>query len=256
MAEGMTPSQGQPDAPSSQAGTDGGAAPVAVPPPAQSRAEQGASVGVGSVASRIVTNLLIGLPFLAVGGYGLAEGELSELAALGVLLVGGLVVLVGVYVSVLSRPRLNLMQGEQTLALRHPSMRPAFARMVMGLPFLAAAGYMLEFTTVPYVYPFIPFLIATYLYFRGIITYWMNHHTTYYVTNRRAVQMYRFIWLDTTEIPVAAINSISETRSFIEMVSGRGSVLVASGIGARHKVRIQEIDNPGPVAEILRQLMP
>ena len=90
----------------------------------------------------------------------------------------------------------------------------------------------------------------------GGIKYWVNHHTTYYVTNRRAVHMYRFIWLDTTEIPVNAINSISETRGFIEMLTGRGSVLVASGIGARHKVRMGEIDDPGPVAATLRELVP
>ena len=31
---------------------------------------------------------------------------------------------------------------------------------------------------------------------------------------------------------------------------------VASGIGARHKVRMGEIDDPGPVAATLRQLVP
>lgn len=61
--------------------------------------------------------------------------------------------------------------------------------------------------------------------------------------------------LDTTEIPVNSINSISETRSFIEMITGRGSVLVASGIGARHKVRMGEIDIPEPAAA-LRELVP
>ena len=68
--------------------------------------------------------------------------------------------------------------------------------------------------------------------------------------------MYRFIWLDTTEIPVNSINSISETKGFVETLTGRGSVLVASGIGTRHKVRMGEIDDTGPVAASLRQLMP
>ncbi len=209
-----------------------------------------------AVTIRLVVSVLVGFPFFAVGMFGLINDDLSDQASLVVLLVGGLMVLVGVYVTVISRPNLNLMPGEEALVFRHPSMRPAFARMAMSLPFLAAAGYMLEFTTLPYVYPFIPFIVAIYFYFRGVVTYWINHHTTYYVTNRRAVQMYRFFWLDTIEIPVASINSISETRSFIEMISGRGSIVVASGIGARHKVRIQEIDDPGPVAEVLRGLLP
>ncbi len=221
--------------------------------PTQSKTQWLGRIAAASV--RLSVSVLIGLPFFAAGIFGLINEDLSQRASLLVMLVGSLVVLVGVYVTVLSRPRLNLMAGEETLVLRHPSMRPAFARMVMSLPFLTAAGYLLEFTTLPYVYPFVPFIVAVYFYFRGVITYWMNHHTTYYVTNRRAVQMYRFMWLDTTEIPVHAINSIAETRSFIEMISGRGSVLVASGIGTRHKVRMQGIDNPGPVAEVLRGLV-
>ena len=43
---------------------------------------------------------------------------------------------------------------------------------------------------------------------------------------------------------------------FIETLTGRGSVLVASGIGVRHKVRMGEIDDPGPVAATLRELVP
>ena len=125
----------------------------------------------------------------------------------------------------------------------------------MSVPFFLAAGYLLQFTQLPYVYPFLPFLAAMYLYFRGVIRYWVNHHTTYYVTNLRAVHMYRFLWLDTTEIPVDTINSISETRSFVEVITGRGSVQVASGIGVRHKVRMEEIDRPGEVAGALRQML-
>ena len=87
---------------------------------------------------------------------------------------------------------------------------------------------------------------------RGVIRYWINHHTIYYVTNRRVAHAYKFLWLDTTEIPVGSINAISETRNFIEMLTGRGSVLVASGISDRHTVRMQEIDDPGPVAQAIR----
>ena len=205
---------------------------------------------------RIATNLGIGLPFYTGGIFGLMNEELSDEASWVILLVGTLVVLVGFYVSVMSRPRLVLLPGENELVMRHPSMKPAVARMAMSLPFFAAAVYLIDYTGLPYVYPFLPFLMGMFLYFRGMITYWMNHHTVYYVTNRRAVRIYRFLWLDTTEIPVNAINSISETRSFIELITGRGSVVVASGIGARHNVKMQEIGDPGPVALALRQMMP
>ena len=195
-------------------------------------AERGVSGGsqhAGSLAGRLLVNVLVALPFFAFGVLGLVRDDLRDDASLAVMLIGALVVLVGLYVSVLSRPRLNLMQDEETLQMRHPSMKPAFARILLSVPFFLAAGYLLEFTVLPYVYPFVPFLFGMYLYFRGVIKYWVNHHTTYYVTSRRAVHMYRFIWLDTTEIPVNAINSISETRGFIETLTGRGSVLGRAG---------------------------
>ena len=134
---------------------------------------------------RIVTNFAIGLPFFVVGLYGLIYADMPEQAALVIILVGFLVVLVGFYVSVLSAPKLTLLPGENELVMRHPSMKPAVARMVMSIPFFAAAVFLLDYTSLPYAYPFVPFIIGMFMYFRGMVTYWMNHHTVYYVTNRR-----------------------------------------------------------------------
>lgn len=210
------------------------------------------------VAVEVAVNSLVGLPFFAAGAFGLVDDGMSSQApgwaSWAVIAVGAAMVMVGFYVSALSRPRLNPMPGENVLEMRYPSMKPAYARMVMSVPLFAAAGYLLWFTLLPYVYPFIPFMAGVYLYLRGVITYWVNHHTAYYATNRRAVRMYRFVWLDTTEIPIGSVNSISVTRSFIEMLTGRGSVQVASGIGARHKVHMKEVDNPEPVAQTIREM--
>ncbi|MBT3941395.1 MAG: PH domain-containing protein, partial [Chloroflexi bacterium] len=63
---------------------------------------------------------------------------------------------------------------------------------------------------------------------------------------------YEFLWLHTTEIPVSRIVSISESRGFFESLTGRGSVVVASGVGARQTVRFSDIDDPGEVADSLR----
>ena len=93
-----------------------------------------------------------------------------------------------------------------------------------------------------------------YLYFRGVVTYWVNHHTAYYVTNRRVVRMYQFISLDTTEISVNPNTGISVTRSFIERLTGRGSVKVTNSVDDQQKVHIKEIDNPNPVAVTLSRL--
>ena len=207
------------------------------------------------VATPLATNAALGLPFFLMGAFGITLTDLSDLSLifLAILVLGAAIVFIGFYGSVLARPNPNLMPNERMQQLRHPSMKPAMARIAMSVPFFLAAGYMMAFTYLPYVYPFAIFLVGLFLYLRGVIRYWINHHTIYYVTNRRVAHAYKFLWLDTTEIPVGSINAISETRNFIEMLTGRGSVLVASGISDRHTVRMQEIDNPGPVAQAIRR---
>ncbi len=92
------------------------------------------------MATRVLVNVLVALPFFAVGVVGLARDDLPDDASAAVPSIGALVVLVGLYVSVLSRPWLSLMPNEETLELRHPSMKPAFARIVMSVPFFLASG--------------------------------------------------------------------------------------------------------------------
>ncbi len=207
------------------------------------------------IAKRLATNAALGLPFFLIGLIGVTAADLSDLSLifLAIVILGCVIVLIGLYGSVLARPNPNLMPDEQIQELRHPSMKPAMARIAMSVPFFLVAGYVMAFTYLPYVYPFALFLVGLFLYLRGVIRYWINHHTIYYVTNRRVAYAYKFLWLDTTEIPVGSINAISETRNLIEMITGRGSVLVASGISDRHTVRMQEIDAPGPVAQAIRR---
>ena len=57
----------------------------------------------------------------------------------------------------------------------------------------------------------------------------------------------------TEEIPSNRIIAISEARNFFEVITGRGSVIVSSGIGERQSVRIEDITNPGPIAESIRR---
>ena len=210
------------------------------------------------VLLRLTLSIVAGLPLVVVGITLLVfDTDVAAWAALLITLVGALLVGGGIYFSLLgSTPRLDLMPGERTLVLRHPSVKPPFARMMLSLPFFAGAGYFLIFAEQSYaVLYFVLFLVAMYLYLFGLIRYWLNHHTTYYITNRRAVRMYRFLWLHTIEIPIKSVNAISESRGFFEMVTGRGNVVVASGIADTHKVRIQEIGNPGPVARTVRELV-
>ena len=166
---------------------------------------------------------MVALPFFTVGIYGLANSDLTHLTYFftGLIVIGALLALVGIYLSILARPKLNLMMGEELLALRHPSLRPAFAQILMSIPLFATAGGLLAFTEYPYIAPFVPFIVAIFLYFRGVVRYWVNNHTTYYVTNRRVAQVYQFVALELKEIPADSINSISETRSFMETLTRR-----------------------------------
>ena len=208
-----------------------------------------------SFGLRVLLPLLSALPLIIVGAVLGFNDEVTPWASRVILVTGILILSGGLYFGFFgTQTNLELLPGERYLVLRRPSMKPAFTLMILSLPFFVAAGYLL-FTEQSYpIYYFVLFLVAVYLYFRGIIRYWLNHHVAYYVTDWRVVRMRRFLSLYTTEIPVRAINSISETRSFAEVMSGRGSVLVASGIGNLHKIRLRDIDDPGPVARTIRQL--
>ncbi len=247
-----------------------------------------ATVAKRSFGSRLGSSLLIGLvrrllvsailatPFLLFGVYGLltqSQGieflqgfqgvEGAEVATIPlwasfvILVVGGCLMAIGLYMSLAGiAPSPPLVAGETEIIMRHPTMKPAYARMLVSTPFFIGAGYIVVATLLPYVYPFVLFLIGLYLFFKGAMRYLRNLHITYTVTDRRVVHMYKFLWLNTKEIPVSRIISISEARNFFEILTGRGSVVVASGIGQRQIIRIEEISDPGPVADALRSLLP
>ena len=225
---------------------------------------------------RLLVSAILATPFLLFGVYGLltqsqgieflqgfqgVEGaEVTKIplwASIVILAVGGSLMVIGLYMSLAGiAPSPPLVAGETEIVMRHPTMKPAYARILISTPFFLGAGYMFIATALPYVYPFVLFLAGLYLFFKGAMRYLRNLHITYTVTDRRVVHMYRFLWLNTKEIPVSRIISISEARNFFEIITGRGSVVVASGIGQRQVIRIEEISDPGPVAEALRTMLP
>ncbi len=203
---------------------------------------------------RLLVSTIIAGPFLLGGIYGFFVGDFPPWASLVVLGVGALLMFVGLYMSFTGVvPSPSLLPGESQLETRHPTMKPAYARMLFSLPFLLSAWYVWLYSESPYVYPTVLFVVGLFFFFKGAMRYLRNLHITYTVTDRRVVHMYRFLWLNTKEIPVSRIISISEARSFFEIVTGRGSVVVASGIGERQTVRIEDISDPGPVAESIRK---
>jgi len=208
-------------------------------------------------ASRVLPSIVIAFPLLLAGGYGIMDPAFPKLVAVVVLVLGALLLCLGFYMGLAGiAPTPTMVSGERLIIQRHPTMKPAYARMVWSIPFMVAAGYLLEFTQQPYIFPFVPFLIGMYFFLKGVMKYLKNQHITYTITDRRVMHMYKFLWLSTKEIPVARIVSISEARSFFEIITGRGTVVVATGIGQQQVIRIEEINDPSPVALALREMMP
>jgi hypothetical protein len=217
-----------------------------------------------SFIRRLLVSAIFALPFVLAGGYflaasyyGLEGGQVPQWASIVVIVVGVALMTIGLYMSFTGIiPSPGLVPGENELVTRHPTMKPAYARIMTSIPFFVGAMYLGFFTASPYVYATVPFLAGMYLFFKGTMRYLRNLHITYTVTDRRVVHMYRFLWLTTKEIPVSRIISIAEARNFFEIITGRGSVVVSSGIGAGQIIRIEEINDPAPVAEALRALLP
>ena len=206
---------------------------------------------------RLLVSIIVAFPFLLAGGVGIISHEFPQLVALVVLILGLALLCLGFYMSLAGvAPTPSLVSGERQIIERHPTMKPAYARMIWSIPFIVAAGYLFQFTEQPYIFPFVPFLIGMYFFLKGVMKYLRNLHITYTVTDRRVMHMYKFLWLSTKEIPVARIVSISEARSFFEILTGRGTVVVATGIGQQQVIRIEEINDPSPVALALREMMP
>ena len=207
----------------------------------------------GTLIKKAAVSVLIAGPFLAAGGYGFFDSEFPDWASTVIFCVGVLLAFVALISIGRVIPPLSLVDGEDLLVSRRPTMKPAFARMAMSVPLFIGAWWLFEFTLAPYVAPFVLFVMALFLFFKGGMRYLRNLHITYTVTDRRVVQQYRFLWLNTKEIPAARIISISESRNFFEIITGRGSIVVSSGIGERQTVRMEDISDPGPIAESIRK---
>ena len=220
--------------------------------------------GITTFVTKVIVNALVSLPFIGFALYGfvLADPEVIEsgellLPSVICLGVGGFLLVTGFFLGFFSSfPMPLLVKGEKEIIKRHPTMRPAYVRMLVSIPFFGLTGYFFFMTQSPYVYPFATGLIGFWLFFKGTTRYLRNLCITYLVTDRRIIHMYKFLWLYTNEIPVGRIISIQEARGLFEILTGRGSVVVSSGIGARMTIRMEEIDDPGPVANELRGLLP
>jgi hypothetical protein len=199
-----------------------------------------------------VWSSIIALPLLG-GGIALHTGERYvqsfglPLAGLGVFIL-----LVGIYVHLVAPDAPTIADNEQILAKKHPKQRAAALKAALSVPFLVAAAYLLYLTEWPYVYPTVAFLLGLGLLSSGLWTYWRNSLTTYYLTNRRIISVYRFFGLARTEIQLHKVRAIKERRSVAETLARLGNVHVAAGGDQALMISVNNIRDSNAFAEALR----
>ena len=213
------------------------------------------------IMMRMVIAFIVSVPIIGLGGYLIyassTDANIPVWTGPATVITGLTLLVFGFYMTAVGAfPKPNLGQGEDVKIERPPTMKPAYARITLSIPLFLITAFLYGFTELAYMFPFVTFLFGLWFFFKGVMRYFRNLHVTYMVTNIRAIYMYKFLYLHTNEIPIARIVQISEKRSMVEALSGRGTVVVSSGIGARMTINMEEIDNPGSVAEVLRGMLP
>ena len=195
-----------------------------------------------------VANVGLGLPIIFIALLCWIDDIISLDITLWAILIGVLIILAGLLINMISVPFVRLQRGETKFTARNPSIKPPFARVLFSIPFFVATAYLIGFTNVPYAVPFVIFIVGVYFYFRGVVRFWINQHTLYFVTNRgRVVRVYRMLGLDQQEIMIHTNTSVSQKRSLFEMLTGRGNVLVSNSFAKEQQIHWQEIDNSSEV---------
>jgi len=204
-----------------------------------------------------VWSALLGLPFVAGGGYAVvADTYVPNEAGLPFVGFGVFVIALGLYIQYVAAPNPPAMrEGEEIVETRNPAQRAAAVKTVLGFVLLLVTGYLLFFTFEPYVYPIATLLVGLYAFSTGLHAYWTNTLTTYYVTNQRLIKEYRFISLVREELPFDKVRGVEERKSIWEALVGLGNVRVASGGGGTLEVVVRNIYSPTAFADEVRSLL-
>jgi hypothetical protein len=198
---------------------------------------------------------------LVFGGFGIylyvGQGTYPSLFGLPFFLFGLFITVVGAYVHLITAPGPpSIQQGEDIIETRNPTQKVASFKIIVSLPFLLLSVYLLFLTPVPYVYPTIALLLGLYLLSSGLLTYWKNTLTTYYVTTERVIKVYRFTSLVQQELPLDKVRGVEERRSFAETIVGLGNIRIASGGGGGTlEVVVKNIEDSTEFADEVRSLL-
>lgn len=198
---------------------------------------------------------------LAFGGFGaylyVAQDTHPSQFGLPFILFGIFTIIVGAYIHFIAAPEPpSIQQGEEIIETRSPTQKVAFSKIILSLPFLILSIYFQFFTLVPYVYPTVTLLVGLYLLSSGLLIYWKNTLTTYYVTTERVIKAYRFLSLVQQEVPLDKVRGVEERRSFAETMVGLGNIRIASGSGGGAlEIVVKNIEDSTEFADEIRNLL-
>ncbi len=146
-------------------------------------------------------------------------------------------------------------EGEEVILKIHPSLKPSFGKIFIGLLILLPGLYYYlygKINIISYIFYFFGVLVILH----GLSDLVVALRTTYYVTNMRILKEYRSpMKLEVTEIPIGKIRGIETRKGFWEVLFKLGQVVVASGAGRYFEIRFRYIDNAEKVAEEIRSLL-
>lgn len=205
-----------------------------------------------------VWSFIVSLPFIGGGIYlYVFQTQYPQLLGVPLIVLGVFVLLIGLYIHFVAAPPPPEMQsGEEIVETREPSQRVALVKLVISGPLFGIAAYLYFFTFTPYVYPTVAFFLGLYFFTSGIVTYWVNSLTTYYLTNQRVMRVYRFLALSRKEIPLYRIRAAEQGKSPLEALAGLGNVSIASGGGGGSVVlSIKNIPHTATFADGIRSRM-
>ena len=131
------------------------------------------------VISRMMVALLVSLPIIGLGialiVYSQTDGSVPIWTGFAALISGLLLLILGFYMTAVGAfPKPTLGQDEEVQIERHPTMKPAYARIIVALPLFFISAVLYVATDFAYIFPFITFVIGSWLFFKGTMRYYLS----------------------------------------------------------------------------------
>lgn len=196
--------------------------------------------------------LLVGIPIAALGFYTYSRApDIPDALGIPFAVLGAFVVLTGLHVHRMAPEPMDF--DEEVLAEFHPNQLAAKGLLAVGTLFFLVTIYLLYGTYVPYVYPTLSLCAFLGFTLFGLVRYWQNSLTTYYVTTEQITSEYRFLELIRPNIRLDDIAATGRRQSVIESLVGLGTIEISAGGGNPKitEIRFRDIEDPEEAEDVI-----